>query len=182
MKAVLFLLAAVATSSAAPFPTEYQAALRLYGSNQFPEARAAFAALIASAPTAEAKDAALVQASYCEVQLKHVEEATTLAAGIKDKYLSTLCRMRLLTMQSKYAEVVPLVKDEDFSLWPEALIFDALMVRGDGSGRARDTVAAERTFVRRSVPPSMITRRPLRICVWLGCSRAASRRWIASRR
>ena len=146
MKAVLFLLAAVATSSAAPFPTEYQAALRLYGSNQFPEARAAFAALIASAPTAEAKDAALVQASYCEVQLKHVEEATKLAAGIKDKYLGTLCRMRLLTMQSKYAEVVSLVKDKDFSLWPEALIFDALMVRGDASGRARDTVAAEKDF------------------------------------
>ncbi len=131
---------------AATFPTDYQAALRLFISNKIPEAKVAFAALIASAPTPEAKDAALIQASYCEVQLKHVEEATKLAAGIKDKYLSTLCRMKLLTLQSKYAEVVALVRDEDFSLWPDALIFEALMVRGEASGRVRDAVAAEKDF------------------------------------
>ena len=146
MKPILFLLTAVATSYAANFPTEYQAALRLYGSNKFPEAKVAFAALIASAPTATAKDAALMQASYCEEQLKHVEEATTLAAGIKDKYLGTFCRMKLLTMQSKYAEVVALLKDEDFSLWPDALIFDALMGRGEASSRVRDVAAAEKDF------------------------------------
>ena len=146
MKHLLFLLTAVAPSYAATFPTDYQAALRLFVSNKIPEAKAAFAALIASAPTPEAKDAALIQASYCEVQLKHVEEATKLAAGIKDKYLSKLCRMKLLTMQSKYAEVVALVKDEDFSLWPDALIFEALMVRGEASGRVRDAVAAEKDF------------------------------------
>ena len=78
MKPILFLLTAVATSYAATFPTDYQAALRLFVSNKIPEAKSAFAALIASAPTAEAKDAALMQASYCEVQLKHVEEATKL--------------------------------------------------------------------------------------------------------
>ena len=146
MKPILFILTAVATSYAANFPTEYQAALRLYASNKFPEAKTAFTALIASAPTPEAKDAALMQASYCEVQLKHVEEATTLAAGIKDKYLGKLCRMKLLTMQSKYAEVVTLVKDEEFSLWPDALIFDALMVRGEASSRVRDVAAAEKDF------------------------------------
>ena len=139
-----FLL--LAPLHAATFPTDYQAALQLFVSKKIPEAKAAFAALIASAPTPEAKDAALMQASYCEVQLKHVKEATTLAAGIKDKYLGTLCRMKLLTMQSKYAEVVALVKDEDFSLWPDALIFEALMVRGEASGRVRDAAAAEKDF------------------------------------
>ncbi|MEI7773396.1 MAG: hypothetical protein WCK17_01340 [Verrucomicrobiota bacterium] len=146
MKIILFLLTAVATSCAATFPAEYQAALQLYASKKIPEARAAFAALIASAPTPEAKDAAVIQASYCEVQLKNAEEATKLAAGIKDKYLGTLCRMKLLAMQSKYAELVALVKDDDFSLWPDALIFEALMVRGEASGRVRDAVAAEKDF------------------------------------
>ncbi len=146
MKIILPLLIAVATSYAATFPTEYQAALQLYVSNKIPEAKVAFTALIALAPNAETKDLALMQASYCEVQLKHVEEATKLAAGIKDKYLGTLCRMKLLAMQSKYAEVVSLVKNEDFSLWPDALSFEALMIRGEASGRVRDAVAAEKDF------------------------------------
>jgi tetratricopeptide (TPR) repeat protein len=143
---ILLTFLLLAPLHAATFPTDYQAALRLFVSNKFPEAKTAFTALIASAPTPEAKDAALMQASYCEVQLKRVEEATTLAAGIKDKYLGTLCRMKLLTMQSKYAEVVALVKDEDFSLWPDALIFEALMVRGEASSRMRVVAAAEKDF------------------------------------
>ena len=142
MKIILFLFIAVATSYAATFPTDYQAALQLYVSNKVPEAKVAFTALVASAPNAETKDLALMQASYCEVQLKHLAEATTLAAAIKDKYLGTLCRMKLLTLQSKYAEVVVLVKDEDFSLWPDALIFEALMVRGEASSRLRDAVSS----------------------------------------
>jgi tetratricopeptide (TPR) repeat protein len=141
-----FTVLLVAPLQAASVPAEYQAALRLYGSNKFPEAKTAFAALIASAPTAEAKDAALMQASYCEVQMKHVEEAAALASGIKDKYLGTLCRMNLLTMQSKYAEVVALVKDEDFSTWPDAMIFDVLMCRGNSLSRTREAVAAEKDF------------------------------------
>ncbi len=146
MKTILILLTAVATSYSATFPTDYQAALRLYVTNQIPEAKTAFTALIASAPTPQAKDAALMQASYCEVRLKHVEEATTLAAGIKDKYLGSLCRVKLLSMQSRYAEAVALVKGEDFSLWPDALIFDALMVRGEASSRTGDAAAAEKDF------------------------------------
>jgi len=139
-----FLL--LAPLHAATFPTEYQAAMRLYVTNKIPEANAAFAALVASASNSEAKDAALMQASYCEVQLKHVEEATKLAAGIKDKYLSTLCRMNILALQSKYAEVVALVKDEDFSAWPDALIFDALMSRGNALSRTGGAAEAEKDF------------------------------------
>ena len=143
---IVILLTTVSNGNAANFPTEYQAAMRLYVTSKIPEANAAFAALIASAPNSEAKDAALVQASYCEVQLKHVEEATKLAAGIKDKYLSTLCRMNILALQSKYAEVVALVKDEDFSAWPDALIFDALMSRGNALSRTGGAPAAEKDF------------------------------------
>ena len=54
--------------------------------------------------------------------------------------------MNLMTLQSKYAEVVALVKDKDFSLWPDALIFDALMCRGNASNRTGDAVAAEKDF------------------------------------
>lgn len=142
----LFTALLLAPLHAANFPMEYQAAQRLYASNKVSEARAAFAALIVSAPTVEAKDAALAQASYCEVQLKHVEQASTLAAGIKDKYMSKLCRMNILTVQAQFAEVVALVKEEDFSTWPDAMIYDALMCRGNAWSRVRDTVAAEKDF------------------------------------
>ena len=146
MKTLLFLCISAATGYAATFPTEYQAAMQLYVSNKIPEANLAFTALIASAPNAQTKDLALMQASYCEAQLKHPEQAMTLAAGIKDKQLGTLCRMKMLAIQSKYAELLALVKNEDFSLWPDALSFEALMVRGDASGRARDVVAAQTDF------------------------------------
>jgi len=139
-----FLL--LAPLHAANFPTEYQAAMRLFVTNKIPEAKEAFTALVASAPNSEAKDAALMQASYCEVQLKQVEEATKLAAGIKDKYSGTLCRMNMQALQSKYAEVVALAKDEDFTTWPDALIFDALMCRGNSLSRTGEAVAAEKDF------------------------------------
>ncbi len=148
MKHALTLITALlfALLQAANFPTEYQAAQRLYVSNQFSDAKTAFAALIASAPTTAAKDAALMQSSYCAAQLKDGEEAMTVAASIKDKHMSMLCRMNVLTIQSQYAEVVSLAKDEDFSTWPDALIFEALMCRGHASSRLRDVVAAETDY------------------------------------
>ena len=59
----LFLVWVLVPLHAANFPTEYQSALRLYVSNKFNEAKDAFAVLIASAPNAETKDAALAQAT-----------------------------------------------------------------------------------------------------------------------
>jgi tetratricopeptide (TPR) repeat protein len=67
-------------------------------------------------------------------------------AKIKEEHLRKLCRMNILTLESKYTEVVALVKAEDFSTWPDALIFDALMCRGNASSRTRDAVAAENDF------------------------------------
>ena len=142
----LFLVWVLVPLHAANFPTEYQSALRLYVSNKFNEAKDAFAVLIASAPNAETKDAALAQATYCAVQLKDIEAAEKLAAGIKDKFVAKLCRMNVLTLQAKYREVVALVEDEDFSLWPDALIFEALMSRGNALSRFKKVTAAEKDF------------------------------------
>jgi hypothetical protein len=146
MRSLFLFLATVAFGQAANFPTDFQAGLRLYASNKFPEARAAFEPLIASAPSPEAKDVALAQASYCEAQLKHGDAATALAAGIKDKSQSILCRMNILTIQTKYADVWALSKAEDFTTWPDALIYDAYVCRGNAASRLRQTAEAEKDF------------------------------------
>lgn len=140
------ILFCAATAQGANFPQDYKAALKLYDSGKLAEAKMAFDQLIALYPNSQAVDLCLVQAAYCETQLKAHDKADALAAKIKAEHLRTLCRMKLLTMQSKYAEVVALAKNEDFSLWPEALIFEALMVRGEASSRTRVAVAAEKDF------------------------------------
>jgi tetratricopeptide (TPR) repeat protein len=142
--AIIVLCAAIAQG--ASFPQDYQAALKLYDSSKYAEAKAAFDHLIELNPNPQAVDRCLVQAAYCETQLKANDKADALAAKIKEEHLRTLCRMNLLTMQSKYAEVVALVKDEDFSTWPDALIFDALMSRGNSLSRTREVAAAEKDF------------------------------------
>ena len=144
--ALALILLCAAIAQGASFPQDYQAALRLYESGKFAEAKTAFEGLIALNPNPQAIDRCLVQAAYCETQLKAHDKADALMAKIKEEHLRTLCRMNILTMQSKYAEVVALAKDEDFSLWPDALIFDALMVRGEASSRMRDVAAAEKDF------------------------------------
>ena len=147
MKKILsIVLFCAAIAQGASFPQDYQTALKLYESGKFAEAKAAFDKLIELNPNPQAMDRCLVQSAYCETQLKAHDKAEALVAKIKEEHLRTLCRMKLLTMQSKYAEVVALAKDEDFSLWPDALIFDALMVRGEASSRMRDVVAAEKDF------------------------------------
>ncbi|MFN0075639.1 MAG: hypothetical protein ACKVY0_04110 [Prosthecobacter sp.] len=141
---IVLLCAAIAQG--ATFPQDYQAALKLYDSGKFAESKTAFEGLIAMNPNPQAVDRCLVHSAYCETQLKAHDKAAALVAKIKEEHLRTFCRMKLLTMQSKYAEVVALVKDEDFSLWPDALSFEALMIRGEASGRVRDAVAAEKDF------------------------------------
>ncbi|MEY4484719.1 MAG: hypothetical protein RL693_2171 [Verrucomicrobiota bacterium] len=142
--AITLLCAAIAQG--ASFPQDYQAALRLCESGKFAEAKTAFDQLIELNPNPQAIDRCLVQAAYCETQLKAHDKAEAIAAKIKEEHLRTLCRMNMLTLESRYADVVTLVKDADFSLWPDATIFDALMCRGNSSGRMRDSAAAEKDY------------------------------------
>ena len=142
----LLVLLCATIAQGASFPQNYQAALRLYESGKFAEAKTAFDGLVALNPNPQAIDRCLVHAAYCETQLKAHDKADALAARIKEEHLRTLCRMNILTLRAQYAEVVALAKDEDFSTWPDALIFDALMCRGNAASRVRDVAAAEKDF------------------------------------
>ena len=140
------ILLFVSIAQGATFPQDYQAALKLYDTGKYAEAKTAFDSLIASNPLPQAVDRCLMNEAYCETQLKAHDKAEALAAKIKEEHLRTFCRMNMLTLQTKYAEVVALVKSEDFSLWPDALIFDALMSRGNAMSRTREVAAAEKDF------------------------------------
>jgi predicted Zn-dependent protease len=110
----LALLSAV-NVRAASFPQEYQAATKLYQMGKFAEATAAFDKLLESEPSSPGTDHCLAQAAYCETQLKAHDKAEALVAKIKGEHLRTLCRMNVLTIQSKYADVVALAKTKDFN-------------------------------------------------------------------
>ena len=140
------LLLGTAFTHGASFPQEYQTALKLYESGKFSEAKAALDALSESHAIPQALDRCLVHAAYCENQLKAPDKADALAARIKDPYLRIFCRANLLTQRSQYAEVVSVLNGEDLSAWPDALIFDALLIRANAAGRVRDTVAAEKDY------------------------------------
>jgi len=140
------LLLSTAFTHGASFPQEYQAALRLYDAAKFSEAKAALDALGESNPIPQALDRCLVHAAYCENQLKAPDKADALAARIKNPHLRTFCRANLLTQRSQYAEAFTVLKGEDLSAWPDALIFDALLIRANAAGRLHDSVAAEKDY------------------------------------
>ena len=143
---IMCALLSAAPALAGNFPQDYQAALRLYETGKIAEANDAFAKLSESGPNQPAKDAALVQAAYCEARLKHAGEAEALVTRIKDRHLGVLCRMNLLTFDNKFADIVTLSKDEDIEQWPDALAFDALFCRGSAFARTRDAGKAEKDF------------------------------------
>jgi tetratricopeptide (TPR) repeat protein len=54
--------------------------------------------------------------------------------------------MNILTIQTKYADVWALSKTEDFTTWPDALIYDAYVCRGNAASRLRQAADAERDY------------------------------------
>jgi len=130
----------------ANFPEQYQSALRLYEAGKFSEAKAMFDALSDTHPSPQSLDRCLMSASYCENQLKAPDKADALSAKIQDPKLRTFCRTHLLNLRTQYSEVVALLKDEDFDTWPDSLIFDALLCRGNASSRTRDAAGAEKDY------------------------------------
>lgn len=148
MKKILSLLFLAAPCVyGASIPQEYQAALKLYEGGRFAEARVVYEGLIALNATPQGTDRCLAQAAYCENQLKAHDKADALASKIKDEHLRTFCRMHLLTLRLQYQEVLALAKNGDFSTWPDTLIFEALMCRGNAYGRLHQEAPAEADYL-----------------------------------
>lgn len=145
---VLGLLMAVINSlaNAGNFPQDFQDATVLYNRAKYEEAREAFLKLVETGPTPAAIDQALAKVADCETRLKRFKEATAAADRIKDKFLLTLCRMRLLSDQRKFADVLSICKGEDFNTWPDALMYEAFLTRGIAYARINETATAEDNF------------------------------------
>jgi tetratricopeptide (TPR) repeat protein len=145
---VLGLIMAIITSpvQAGNFPQDFQDATLLYNRGKYEEAREAFLKLVESGPNPAAIDQALAKVAGCETALKRYKEATATVDRIKDKFLLTLCRMRLLAEQRKFADVLLLCKDEDFNTWPDALMYEAYLSRGIAYARANEVPTAEDNF------------------------------------
>jgi tetratricopeptide (TPR) repeat protein len=128
------------------FPQDFQDANLLYNRGKHEEAREAFLKLVESGPTPAAIDQALAKVAACETALKRYKEATATVDRIKDKFLLTLCRMRLMSEQRKFPDVLSICKNEDFNTWPDALMYEAFLTRGIAYARTGDAPTAEDQF------------------------------------
>ena len=144
--AILIAMLSATVVHGANFPQDFQAALRLYEAGKITEARVAFLKLRDLKLTPQATDQSLLYAAYCDGRLKAHDEAYALASAIQDKYLGMLCQMNLMTMESKFADIIAISKSEDFEKWPDALIHDAFVCRGNAFARTRNIAEAERDF------------------------------------
>jgi tetratricopeptide (TPR) repeat protein len=128
------------------FPQDFQDATLLMNRGKYEEAREAFLKLVESGPNPAAIDQALAKVADCEIGLKRYKEAAATADRIKDKFLLTICRMRLLAEQRRFADVLSICKDEDFNTWPDALIYEAFLTRGIAYARSNEIPPAEDNF------------------------------------
>ncbi len=126
---------------------DFQTAIKLYNGGKFTEAEEAFVRLSEQKTSPQGYDESLSYAAYSAGQQKNIEKAMEYTGKIKDKSLNTLCRMKLLEMQQKWDEIISLSKDEDFDKWPEHLIYDAYILRGNNYSRTKDAEKAEKDFL-----------------------------------
>lgn len=131
-----------------PFPTDFQAAMRLL---QTPggqaEAEAAFLELAArDVRDPSGPDAALEMASWCAVQRRDLEAAEARAGQVREAALKTLCRMRIREAARQWTGLVELAGGEPIETWPDRLVYAAAMCRGKAYA-ILGNAAAERDFL-----------------------------------
>ncbi len=131
----------------ADFTKDFQAAKNLYRVGKYAEAEDAFVKLIEQNSSPKGTEESLAYAAYSAEQQKKSDKAAEFAGKIKDKALNTLCRMKLLEIQKKWNDIISMSKDEDFGKWPENLIYDASVCRGNAYSVTKNLENAEKDFL-----------------------------------
>lgn len=118
--------------SGGPFPSDFQAAMRLLQTpGRHAEAEAAFLELASrDVRDPSGPDAALEMASLCALQRKDLEAAEARAGQVREAALRTLCRMRIREAGRQWKGLVELAGGEPLETWPDRLVYAAAMCRG----------------------------------------------------
>ena len=131
---------------AGSFPEDFQAAVLLYRTGKTEEAYTAFVQLSERQVAQRGVDESLAYASTCALALKKPELAQERVGKIKDETLAKLGKMQILRDQRKYAELLELSQNDDFSKWPDGKIYGILMCRASAYAALKKFENAEKDY------------------------------------
>lgn len=136
------------------FAQDFQAAEKLLIQGKYAEAEKAFGdfllkhskdVTIRLRPVAT--DEVYSAQALCALLQGNIDKANEYCGKIKDQYIKKSCVMELLSRQRKYTEMFEILKDEDFSKWPERLVYYAAMNRGRVLLNKDNAAAAEKDYL-----------------------------------
>jgi len=107
---------------------------------------AVFVKMAAGTKNETNKSECLLEAARCAVKMKDFPVATELAGQIPSVPYATFCTMEILRGKAQREQLVAVTEKEDFSAWPEKLIYPALLIRGEAYLSLGRTAEAEADF------------------------------------
>ncbi len=125
-----------------------RAAQTLYEKKDYPGAREAAAALVATAPDERAKMENLALQARCLAHEGQHEAAMEMAGRIDDKPLADCTRMEVFSIGTKPAELIAAFKDADLTPWPDGLAYKGFLFRGEAHAATENAQAAIGDFER----------------------------------
>lgn len=148
MKRLLPALFALCVMPAfADYFSDRTAGMELFNAGKFQEAADGFLKLGESKNDIQQADA-LTNAAICLQRMQRADEAMALAGKIRSEPMAMACRIDLLRKGRQWAELLKLAEAQDFTVWPEKLIYPAFLARGQAHAALRQSDAAEADFLR----------------------------------
>ena len=141
---------------AGSFPEDFQAAVLLYRTGKTEEAYTAFVQLSERQVAQRGVDESLAYAATCALALKKPDLALERVGKIKDETLAKLGKMQILKDQRKFAELLELSGNDDFSKWPDGKIYGALMCRASAYAALKTFENAEKDL-RAAIQSTLLT-------------------------
>ncbi len=142
---VLFALCVIPVF--ADYLSDRTTAMELFNAGKFQEAADGFLKLGESTNDLQQADA-LANAAICLQRLQRPADAMELAGKIRSAPMAMACRIDLLRKGRQWADLLKLAEAQDFTVWPEKLIYPAFMARGQAHAALRQSDAAEADFLR----------------------------------
>lgn len=146
--AILALTLSVATAwGSGSYFSDRAAALELAQEGKHDAAAAEFWRLSESGLKERQKGDALFNAALCWQKAGQPDEAMKAAREISSPSLSLACQMELLAEGRKWKELLALSESEDFTTWPDRLMFSAYWNRARANQALGDLAAAEADLI-----------------------------------
>jgi tetratricopeptide (TPR) repeat protein len=141
---------------AGSFPEDFQSAVLLFRTGKTEEAETAFVQLSGRQVAQRGVDESLAYAATCALALKKPDQALERGGKIKDETLAKLVKMQILRDQRKYAELLELSQNDDFSKWPDGKIYGTLTCRANAYAALKKYENAEKDY-RAAIQATLLT-------------------------